>query len=336
MRSTAPKKILVVRFSSIGDIVLTFPVVSAIKSLFPECKVDFATKKQFATLLEACPQIDQVFLLQDSLTALRQQIDFKHYDAIFDLHHNLRTRLLLFASRVPVYRFPKNNIEKWLLTSFSVVPKQRKPVIERYLEPLRQIAPSFAPFHAKLEYIIPQEAQFDISARFELQSKTYIAVAIGAQFATKRLPTDLLINLIGQLESPVLLLGGKEDTSTAQLILQNTATQKVYSAVGQTNIHESAWLVQNAKALVTHDTGLMHIGAAFDLPIHVIWGNTVKDFGMYPYRLEQEDVFHYEVADLACRPCSKIGHEQCPKGHFACMRKQDLSQIASRLRRTTF
>jgi len=304
MRSTAPKKILVVRFSSIGDIVLTFPVVSAIKSLFPECQVDFATKKQFATLLEACPQIDQVFLLQDSLTALRQQIDFKHYDAIFDLHHNLRTRLLLFASRVPVYRFPKNNIEKWLLTSFKVVPKQRKHVIERYLEPLRQIAPSFAPFHAKLEYIIPKEAQFDISKRFELQSKTYIAVAIGAQFATKRLPTDLLINLIGQLESPVLLLGGKEDTSTAQLILQNTATQKVYSAVGQTNI--------------------------------VIWGNTVKDFGMYPYRLEQEDVFHYEVADLACRPCSKIGHEQCPKGHFACMRKQDLSQIASRLRRTTF
>ncbi|MFN5292451.1 MAG: glycosyltransferase family 9 protein, partial [Flavobacteriia bacterium] len=186
MRSTAPKKILVVRFSSIGDIVLTFPVVSAIKSLFPECQVDFATKKQFATLLEACPQIDQVFLLQDSLTALRQQIDFKHYDAIFDLHHNLRTRLLLFASRVPVYRFPKNNIEKWLLTSFSVVPKQRKHVIERYLEPLRQIAPSFAPFHAKLEYIIPKMPLLVIGKRFELIKKTNIAGAIGPQFAPKR------------------------------------------------------------------------------------------------------------------------------------------------------
>jgi ADP-heptose:LPS heptosyltransferase len=101
--------------------------------------------------------------------------------------------------------------------------------------------------------------------------------------------------------------------------------------VGQTNIHESAWLIQNAKALLTHDTGLMHIGASFDLPIHVMWGNTTLDFGMYPFRLEQEEIFHYEVQDLACRPCSKIGHQQCPKGHFNCMRKQDLPGIAHAL-----
>ena len=331
MRGAAPQKILIVRLSSIGDIVLTFPVVAAIKSYFPACQIDYVTKKQFAALLEACPGINQAFYFDNSLAQLRQQLDFKHYDAVFDLHHNLRTRLLLFASAAPVYRFPKNNFQKWLLTKFKVRSKQRQHVVERYLSPLQEFVHDWEPLNASFQYNIPITAQFDIEKRFSVKPKTYIAIAIGAQFATKRMPTDLLIQLIGQMRQPIVLLGGKEDLQTAELILENCRQNELVSAVGQTNIHESAWLVQNAKALLTHDTGLMHIGASFELPIHVIWGNTTRDFGMYPYRLEQEDVYHYEVANLACRPCSKIGHQQCPKGHFDCMRKQDLQQIAAAL-----
>ena len=331
MRGEAPKKILLVRFSSIGDIVLTFPVVAAIKSHFPDCQIDYVTKKRFATLLEACPDLNQTFLLDHSLSQLRQQIDFKQYDVIFDLHHNLRTRLLLWACGAKVHRFPKNNLQKWLLTKFKVRPKQRTHVVERYLQPLSELVPAWKPFYSSLNYDIPITAQFDVEERFQVKPKTYIAMAIGAQFATKRLPTDLLIQLLEQIRQPIVILGGKEDLQTAELILKNCHQAKVISAVGQTNIHESAWLIQNAKALLTHDTGLMHIGASFDLPIHVIWGNTTRDFGMYPYRLEQEDTFHYEVQDLACRPCSKIGHQACPKGHFDCMRKQDLPGIANAL-----
>jgi ADP-heptose:LPS heptosyltransferase len=333
MRGTAPQKILIVRLSSIGDIVLTFPVVAALKSLFPSCQIDFVTKKQFASLLEACPGINQVFLFDSSVSKLRQQLDFKHYDAVFDLHHNLRTRLLLFACTAPVYRFPKSNIQKWFLTKFKVRPKQRSHVVERYLEPLQRIVQDWKPLAGTLKYEIPTSAQFDLETRFQIRPKTYIAVAIGAQFATKRLPTDLLIQLIGQVKLPIVLLGGKEDLKTAEFVLKNCHHPNVISAVGHTNIHESAWLAKNAKALLTHDTGLMHIGASFEVPIHLIWGNTTPDFGMYPYRLEQQDVFHYEVADLACRPCSKIGYQQCPKGHFDCMRKQDLKGIAAALNR---
>ncbi len=331
MRNAVPQKILIVRFSSIGDIVLTFSVVSTIKSLFPHCQIDFVTKKQFAALLQACPELDRVFLLNDSLSELRKQIDFKEYDAVLDLHHNLRTRLLLLGSSAPVYRFPKNNIEKWLLTTFKVFPKKRIHVVERYLQPLHRLLADFHPFHAASQYYIPQDAHFDIASRFDVAPQTYIAIAIGAQFATKRLPTDLLIELIEQLKHPVVILGGKEDLQTVDLILKSCQQTKVVSAVGAASIHESAWLAKNAKALLTHDTGLMHIAATFEVPIHLIWGNTVKDFGMYPYRLEQENVFHYEVAHLACRPCSKIGYQQCPKGHFSCMRKQDLTQIAAAL-----
>lgn len=328
MSSSNPKRILIVRFSSIGDIVLTFPVVAAIKSLFPDCKIDYVTKKNFKVLLEGCPAIDDVFLLDDSLQALRRKINLAQYDAILDLHNNLRTRLLFGFHWKRIFRFPKNNLEKWLLTTFKIFPKQRKHVVERYLSTLSNLISDWPITTATHPYSIPTAAQFDIQGRFNLAPKSYVAIAIGAQFATKRLPTDMLIDLVKKIDGPVLLLGGKQDQAASNAILDACKGQKVVSAVGLTDIHESAWLVKNARALVTHDTGLMHIGASFDVPLHIIWGNTIRDFGMYPYRLEQEEVFQYEVTGLSCRPCSKIGHQICPKGHFSCMRKHDLTKIA--------
>ncbi len=328
MSSNYPKRILIVRFSSIGDIVLTFPVVAAIKSLFPNCKIDYVTKKNFKVLLEACPAIDEVFLLEDSLHALRRKINFAQYDAILDLHNNLRTRLLFGFHLKRIFRFPKNNLEKWLLTTFKISPKRRKHVVERYLSTLSDLVSDWSIVSATHQYSIPPGAQFDIQARYHLVPKSYVAIAIGAQFGTKRLPTDMLIDLIKKIDGPVLLLGGKEDQAASSAILDACQGQQLVSAVGLTNIHESAWLVKNARILLTHDTGLMHIGASFDVPLHVIWGNTIRDFGMYPYRIDQEEVYQYEVTGLSCRPCSKIGHQSCPKGHFACMRKQDLNKIA--------
>ena len=335
MSSSYPKRILIVRFSSIGDIVLTFPVVTAIKALFPDCKIDYVTKKNFKVLLEACPAIDEVFLLEDSLHALRRKINLAQYDAILDLHNNLRTRLLFGFHLKRVFRFPKNNLEKWLLTTFKIFPKKREHVVERYLSTLSDLVSDWPINTATHQYSIPAAAQFDIQARYHLVPKAYVAIAIGAQFATKRLPTDMLIDLVKKIDGPVLLLGGKEDQAASSAILDACQGQHLVTAVGLTNIHESAWLVKNARILLTHDTGLMHIGASFDVPLHVIWGNTIRDFGMYPYRLDQEEVFQYEVTGLSCRPCSKIGHQSCPKGHFACMRKQDLTGIAAAMNRVS-
>ena len=327
MPNSSPKRILIIRFSSIGDIVLTFTVASAIKSLYPHCKIDFVTKPQFKELLNACPDLDTIYTLTGTVAQLRKEIDFNQYDAILDLHHNLRSRILLGFQFCKVYRFPKNNIEKWLLTTFKIRPKIIRHVTERYLEtlsaytkaPIVGIAPA---------YRVPDASKIDIKETFQVEPSKYVAVAIGAQFATKRMPTDLLVELIQKINLPVLLLGAKEDQLTANEILEQCTSNIIFSAVGTATIHESAWLVKNAKALLTHDTGLMHIGASFEVPLHVIWGNTTRDFGMYPYRVEQEQVFNYEVSGLSCRPCSKIGHQSCPKGHFSCMRQQDLVAIA--------
>ena len=327
MPKSSPKRILIIRFSSIGDIVLTFTVASTIKSLYPHCKIDYVTKPQFKELLNACPDLDTIYTLTGTVAQLRKELDFNQYDAILDLHHNLRSQNLLRLQFGKVYRFPKNNIEKWLLTTFKTRPKIIRHVTERYLEtlsaytkaPIVGIAPA---------YRVPDASKIDIKETFQVEPSKYVAVAIGAQFATKRMPTDLLVELIQKINLPVLLLGGKEDQITANQILDQCTSNIIFSAVGTASIHESAWLVRNAKALLTHDTGLMHIGASFEVPLHVIWGNTTRDFGMYPYRLEQEQVFNYEVSGLSCRPCSKIGYQSCPKGHFSCMRKQDLAAIA--------
>jgi heptosyltransferase-2 len=333
MSGKSPKKILVLRFSSIGDIVLTFPVVAALKAAYPDCQIDYVTKPAFRHLLEACPGLSHIFTLEGSIRQLRKDINFQSYDTVLDLHNNLRTLLLTAFSGVKVYKYPKNNWNKWLLTRFKVKQERRQHVVERYLSTLKQ-AFGLEVLAPENPYDIPGSEQFSIQDATGFTPRKYVAFAIGAQFATKRLPTDLMIKLLQKIEHPLVLLGGKEDQHTANEIVAALGGQKVVSMVGQLNIHGSAWLVKNAAALLTHDTGLMHIGACFEVPIHLIWGNTVKDFGMYPFRPEQENCFQYEVENLKCRPCSKIGFQNCPKGHFACMRQQDLDFISTQLNQT--
>jgi len=327
MHLGSPQKILIVRFSSIGDIVLTFSVAATIKDLFPQCKVDFVTKPQFKALLAACPELDTIYILNGSVKALRKEIDFSQYDAVLDLHHNLRTRIFLRFLSGKVYRFPKNNLQKWLLTTFKIRPKNHTHVIERYLMPLFSYLKS-KHIGQEPKFLVPDYARIDIKEAFNLAPKSYVAIAIGAQFATKRLPTDLLIELVKKINNPILLLGGKEDETVANDIIDGAGKNDIYSAAARASIHESAWLIKNAKCLVSHDTGLMHIGATFDIPLFVVWGNTTPDFGMYPYRKDQKHVWHFQVEDLSCRPCSKIGHDQCPKRHFKCMRNQNTVRLA--------
>lgn len=333
MSGKSPKKILVLRFSSIGDIVLTFPVVAALKAAYPDCQIDYVTKPAFRHLLEACTGLSHIFTLEGSIRELRKDINFQSYDTVLDLHNNLRTLLLTAFSGAKVYKYPKNNWNKWLLTRFKIKQERRQHVVERYLSTLKQ-AFGLEVLAPENPYDIPESEQFSIQDATGFAPAKYVTFAIGAQFATKRLPTDLMIKLLQKMEHPLVLLGGKEDQQTANEIVAALGGQKVVSMVGQLNIHGSAWLVKNAAALLTHDTGLMHIGACFEVPIHLIWGNTVKDFGMYPFRLEQENCFQYEVENLKCRPCSKIGFQNCPKGHFACMRQQDLDFISTQLNQT--
>jgi ADP-heptose:LPS heptosyltransferase len=156
----------------------------------------------------------------------------------------------------------------------------------------------------------------------------FTALVIGANHATKKLPQVKLVELLNNLKGKVVLLGGKAEVEEAQELLKQSefAHLNIVNSVGQFTLHESAYALQLAEKVITHDTGLMHIAAALKKPIISIWGNTVPELGMYPYLSPH---INLEVKGLSCRPCSKIGFKACPKGHFKCMMLQNFEGIDS-------
>jgi heptosyltransferase-2 len=199
-------------------------------------------------------------------------------------------------------------------------------IVDRYLETVQSFGVKND--NKGLDYFIPKDEavkQTDLPHSHHLG---YIGLVIGAAHNTKRLPLHKLKELCSALHHPIVLLGGPEDAALGEQIA-STDPIKIYNACGKFSINESADLVQKAKLIITHDTGLMHIAAAFKKPIISIWGNTVPSFGMTPYYGNaQKQNAPYEVKKLSCRPCSKIGYDKCPKGHFKCMEQQDVQEIA--------
>ena len=143
----------------------------------------------------------------------------------------------------------------------------------------------------------------------------YVGWVIGAKQNTKKFPAEKIIRCIKQIKQPIVLLGGKEDEAIGNEILQAT-NGNIFNACGKFSLNQSASLVQQARLIITNDTGLMHIASAFKKPIIAVWGNTIPAFGMEPYATRHTNI---EVQNLDCRPCSKLGYASCPKGHFKCM-----------------
>ena len=326
-------KILVIRFSSIGDIVLTFPVVRCIKEQLPHSEIHFLTKKSFESLTLASTFIDKKHFLGNDLNQTIAALKKEKFDVIIDLHNNLRTHILSFKLGVKTHRFPKLNFQKWLLTQFKINRLPEKHVVDRYFEAVAQIGVKND--GKNNQFYIPSIETIDCSTTYNLAPKSYLAVAIGAQFATKRIPESKLLEILSQVNLPIVLLGGKEDFAQAERIFQKLSNQSIHNACGKHSLLASASLVNQAKVVLTNDTGLMHITACFSVPIVSVWGNTVPELGMYAYKPEKEvKISQFEVPNLSCRPCSKIGFQTCPKKHFDCMLKQDAGKIAEEIEST--
>lgn len=313
------KKILILRFSSIGDIVLTTPVIRCLKTQL-NCELHYATKESYQNIIANNPYVDKVHLLKDSIPDLIQALKKEQFDYVIDLHHNLRTLRIKSGLRVKSWSFNKVNIEKMLMTMFKINRLPAVHIVDRYLETTKALG--VVNDNKGLDYFIPEQDQVILNGAGDFKANHYVAIAIGAQHATKRLPLHKLITLCQNISSPIVLLGGKEDEETAHKIVEALPHRHdIFQGCGKFNLNQSASLVQQAKIVVTHDTGLMHIAAAFKKEIWSIWGNTIPGFGMYPYQTIHHNV---ERTNLSCRPCSKIGHHQCPKKHFKCMEEQDL------------
>jgi heptosyltransferase-2 len=321
-------KVLIIRFSSIGDIVLTTPVIRCVKQQVPDVEVHFLTKKSFRGMIDTNPYVDKVHVLDNDWDGMIAGLQAEKFDLVVDLHKNLRTLRVKRALRpVKAVSFDKLNIQKFLLTSFLKI--NRLPdvhIVDRCLDTVKHLG--VVNDGKGLDYFIPAKdevPQTDLPAGHHFG---YIGVVIGAALNTKKLPVDKLKALCAAIDHPIILLGGPEDKADGDAIAAQD-TVKIYNACGKFNLNESAWLVKNAKTIITHDTGLMHIAAAFKKPILSVWGNTVPAFGMTPYYGDaMVPSRSFEVKGLSCRPCSKIGYKKCPKGHFKCMNQQNIEAIA--------
>ena len=306
-------KILVVRFSSIGDIVLTTPVVRMLKKQL-NAQVHFLTKSAYVSLLKNNPYIDSVYQIDNSISEVIADLKKEKYDYVIDLHSNLRTQILKFRLGMPAKSFNKLNIEKFMLTNFKLDKMPKIHIVDRYLETVKHLGVKND--NQGLDFFLSANDKLDIS----IFPKNYIIFVIGGQHATKILPNEKIISIIKKVNKPVLLVGGSEDAHRGEEIAK--ACNKVVNTCGKYSILHSASLVQQATMVITHDTGMMHIAAAFNKKIYSVWGNTVPEFGMYPYKASASSRM-IEVKRLSCRPCSKIGYAKCPKGHFKCMQEID-------------
>ena len=319
-------KILLVRFSSIGDIVLISPVLRCVKQQ-TGAEVHFLTKSAFAATVRHNPYIDRLWTIEKDIREMASGLTAANFTHLIDLHGNLRSLELkqrlrwgaLRRGRRPpiVTTFNKLNFRKFLLTRLRIDRMPAVHIVDRYLAAAAHLG--VANDGRGLDYFIgPGEGVVP-------PAPTYLAFVIGAAHATKRLEEAQLIEVCRRLPSPIVLLGGPAERELGERIAA-TGTH-ITNGCGTYSLNGSADLVRQAAAVITHDTGLMHIAAAFRRPIVSVWGNTVPALGMTPYRAEPGSVIA-EVEGLPCRPCSKIGYAACPQGHFRCMREQNLAGIA--------
>ena len=310
-------KILIIRFSSIGDIVLTTPVVRCIKEQVKNAEVHFLTKKQFAGIPENNPNISKVYAIEKKITEVAELLKKENYDYIVDLHHNLRSAQVKSLLRKRSGSFRKLNLEKWLMVNLKINKLPGNHIVDRYFETVKTLG--VVNDGKGLDYFIPSKDEVnpkDLPPAFQ---DGYIGFVIGAKHFTKQLPAEKIISICRKLNQPVILLGGPEDAAKGKMISES-GVRNIYNACGKYNLDQSASLVKQAKKIITHDTGLMHIAAAFKKEIVSVWGNTIPEFGMSPYYGKAEvRSKKAEVRGLSCRPCSKLGYAKCPKGHFKCM-----------------
>ncbi len=312
-------KFLVIRFSSIGDIVLTSPVVRGLKEQVENAEVHFATKDQHACLVAANPHIDKVHLLEENMNDLIHELQKENFDYIIDLHQNFRSNRIRRRLKAQAFSFNKMNWQKMLLVRFKINKLSGQHIVDRYMETVEV-------FDVKddgkgLDYFIKPDHEFKKEELPPPFQDGYVAIVIAGTYFTKKLPVHKISKICQDIPFPVILLGGKKEFDEGEKVLSESKGN-VLNYAGKISLNQSASLVRDAKVVLSNDTGLMHIAAAFKKKILSFWGNTVTDFGMYPYA-PHKDSARLENEKLKCRPCSKLGHHKCPKKHFKCMEEID-------------
>jgi ADP-heptose:LPS heptosyltransferase len=326
----AVTKILVIRFSSIGDIILTTPVLRIIKTqLDGRIELHYLTKKSFEPLLKNNPHIDKLILMDNEISEVRELIKSSNYHYVIDLHRNLRSAVARKMAKGLDFVFNKHNIEKWFLVNFGLDFLPRKHVVRRYIEAADALG--LKEDGVGCEFFPDKGSSNPILKSGTVKVGGYLVIAVGAAHEGKRMTCRQIAAICDRAEVPVVLLGGKGDEYLGDLALS------ALNQIGLTSIDESALILRDASAVISGDSGMMHLAAAMGSKVISIWGCTSPRFGMEPYKPHPDSII-LEPEGRTRRPCSKLGN-RCKYGMknkcITAVSTERILEAVNRLIRTT-
>lgn len=304
------KKILIVRLSSLGDVLLSTPLIRTLRKKY-RSEVHFVVREEYQDLLTLNPHLKKLYHYSrdEKLNkALSEELRKQKFDVIIDLQNNLRSRILLSGVKGKTYRFYKSSWKKLLLVRLKLNKMKHLPQI-----PVRY-ASTVPDLHLDKEGL---ELFTTKKTSLNYKEIKYIGIAPGSRHFTKRWPSEYFIELAASLNKEgytIVLFGGRDDKEIC-----NKISAELPGSINLSNdndILQTYADMHHCTAVICNDSGLMHTAAAAGIPMLAIFGSTVKEFGFSPYRTKN---LILENKSLSCRPCTHIGRKECPLKHFKCM-----------------
>lgn len=316
------KKILVIRFSSFGDIVLTYPFITQLRKKYPSAQIDFLTREKFIPLLRMHKCIDKIIEYRnEKLFKLREKIRESKYDIIIDIHKNIRSICSTMFTRPKKIRYKKGTLEKLIFVAFKInLINEVTPVYKRYLLALDRIR-----FPENLDF-----ASTDLDFEKEpIVKEPYILIAPSSKHYTKTLPKEKYEQIIGTIKNYKVVLTG--DNTEKDSDICKYLSDKYENAInycGKSDFNSLANLIFNSRLVICNDSGILHFTEALNKKAIVFFGSTVEQFGFYP---QTESTVVFENKYIKCRPCTHIGKKKCPKKHFKCMQEIEMNEAIKKI-----
>ena len=317
-------RFLIIRLSSIGDIILTTPLVRALRKAYPNSLIDYLVKEEFLDLLQNNPHIDNVYTFNPrnglkEILRWRKKIKGNEYTSILDLHRSIRSILMtIWLGRVELGKLNKNLFKRIVLVKLGInLYKSIVPVTQRYFDAAKRLDLVDDGLGTELFH----DGKIPTKIRNSLENKNIIIMAPGAGYFTKRwLPeyfAKLADKLIDKYNAEVYLIGSSADKKVCSEI-RKSMNNYVHDLSGNFSILETSAIIDASDALITNDTGMMHVAVSQKKPVLAFFGSTTEELGFFPYGQKYKVL---ENKDLNCRPCSHVGRDKCPKRHFKCMKE---------------
>lgn len=302
--------ILVIRLSSLGDILLSTPLIRAIKNNYPKSSIDMVVKQQYLDTIINNPNLRNKFVYNpENKQEFLNEIKTKKYNLVIDLQTNRHSKKILAAAGGIQVKFNKKSFKKFLLVNTKInLLKNSLPIPDRYAETVPGIRLD--------ETGIDLYTEIPASKALENKSNI-IGICPGGRHFTKLWPKDYYVKLSRLLIKDgwiVAMFGGLTDRRICLDL--KSEVHEIINLQNDDNLLQTAADMKACKAIYCNDSGLMHTASAMHVPVIVFFGSTVKEFGFTPYKNKH---LILENHTLSCRPCSHIGRHKCPKKHFKCM-----------------